>query len=412
MRINIDYIFTILGIKDTLNGYRVYRINKIINKFYLIHDNISIFKPYLKIIFYLLGLRININDNNFYLTLVRVISGNILIGDKLFLRKVLTEGVFKRSNVKSWILLRDILYIKGEYIIGGLCRDLSLNLNCNGMVNKNLLNALIENLIFNRSSDTDKEFIFKNTKAENKELLVDFLSILNCQNKNNKHILNSDFSRFVSGKNIAIVGPASTNIDNGIEIDSYDLVVRLNYTYSKKGVDEVLTGTRTDISYFNGEQSAYLLEKFHGILPKELKFSCIKGVGNFRLIKEKNKDRQVKLTDNFSLFTFYSSFTLAPLAILDLLHYNVKSIKLFNIDLFLTRDRHPNYYPNDFDRNNEDKLKKTLRESFIDHDPLIHYMLMGKLYQCDRLSADKVFDDVMALGREKYLEDLESIYQS
>ncbi|MCI0705891.1 MAG: glycosyltransferase family 29 protein [Ignavibacteriae bacterium] len=64
-----------------------------------------------------------------------------------------------------------------------------------------------------------------------------------------------NFSHFVNGKRVALVGPARTLIGKrlGALIDSYDIVVRINDAFEYLGVRELLpdVGERTDILYAN-----------------------------------------------------------------------------------------------------------------------------------------------------------------
>ena len=59
----------------------------------------------------------------------------------------------------------------------------------------------------------------------------------------------------ISGKSVAVVGPAPSSELIGSEIDSYDIVVRTNYQGQNKLGDPKEFGVRTDISYYNGFDS-------------------------------------------------------------------------------------------------------------------------------------------------------------
>ena len=66
------------------------------------------------------------------------------------------------------------------------------------------------------------------------------------------------YSEYVADKDVIVIGPAACVADDcdGIDVDSYDLICRLNWHWRvPKDMTRVL-GSRTDILYhcFNGEQ--------------------------------------------------------------------------------------------------------------------------------------------------------------
>ena len=57
------------------------------------------------------------------------------------------------------------------------------------------------------------------------------------------------FLSYLRGKSVAIVGPVDVGLDNGAEIDGFDVVVRLNHkVHHERNVQQF--GTRTDVSYY------------------------------------------------------------------------------------------------------------------------------------------------------------------
>ena len=60
---------------------------------------------------------------------------------------------------------------------------------------------------------------------------------------------NESFKKLIEGKTIAIVGPAPSNEQTGNEIDSFDIVIRINYRGKDKLGDIKEFLSRTDISY-------------------------------------------------------------------------------------------------------------------------------------------------------------------
>ena len=110
------------------------------------------------------------------------------------------------------------------------------------------------------------------------------------------------------------------------------------------------------------------------------------------------------------MLNFYSSFNLLPLALLDILETNVKIIKIFHADLFLTKNRTLNYYPSAF-KKHRSILPKLVIESFLDHDPMMHHKFLKNIYNNDKIIGDTKFDQVMKLDTHEYLKRLEEIYR-
>jgi len=67
-----------------------------------------------------------------------------------------------------------------------------------------------------------------------------------------------EYSEFVSGKDIIVIGPAACVVDDcaGIDVNSYDLICRLNWHWKVPADMTPILGSRTDILYhcFNGDQ--------------------------------------------------------------------------------------------------------------------------------------------------------------
>ena len=223
---------------------------------------------------------------------------------------------------------------------------------------------------------------------------------------------NKKFLKTLNNKSVAIVGPAETDRKDASEIDSFDIVVRLNYTHSGKNLDEFKKGLKIDISYFNGEQIDYLISNNNSKIPTDLKVACFKDNDTKRKdqLEKANPKKITKKITNYNMLNFYSSFNLLPLVLLDILEANVKIVKIFHSDLHLTVNRSLNYYPSVFKRE-QSILPKIMRESFLDHDPMMHHKFLKNIYNHDKIIGDVKFDEVMKLDTYTYLQKLEKIYQ-
>lgn len=139
------------------------------------------------------------------------------------------------------------------------------------------------------------------------------------------------YKELIKSKRIAIVGPGDTNKKNGYEIDSFDLVIRLNLFKDYNNEEKKLFGSKTDIIYFNGEN-----------------FQKIEKNGTTEFINDKYLSSRLNFSDRFYLKQNRSTRKLnLNLAgtngflqdiIVDLLHYDFKKIKVFNFDFYLNKN--------------------------------------------------------------------------
>ncbi len=372
----------------------------------------------IKIILLLSGINLKIKDDNFYYKLIDVINvqGNL---DKN--RSVLTHHLENHNlnsiGFRTWLNLRDIFYLKFEMVLGGICRTnavRSASINSRFSYNKKDKNRAKLDLILDLKKNKCSKNIMHFENIFDKELINKFLLLThtvkplkkNCENQK------EEFFKFLYNKNVAIVGPAESNSNDAVEIDAFDIVVRFNYTFSGKNLDQFKKGLKTHISYFNGEQFKYLINKMEGKLPNDLNVACIKD-NEFKRkeqLEKINPNKVIKKISNYNSLTFYSSLNLLPIALLDILEANTKSIKIFHSDLFLTTNRSPNYYPSQFNRDGNANIK-VMKESFLNHDPLMHHKFLKIIYKKNKIKGDKNFQKVMKMDTEEYLKNLEKLYR-
>ena len=382
-------------------------------------DNISAKKIKTTLLFS--GIKFNLEDDEFYFKLYNLLTiSENLESDRNFLINKFKSKSFNSVGFRSWLRLRDLLYLKSEIVLGGICRKKAIDFaikNKTGIFlsRKDKAKARIEGAlnfdeVKNHFAQFPLEYEFE------KEIVNKFIRSINSSKLNNgsyfKDNENNDFVKLLQNKTVAIVGPSETDNEDAIEIDSYDIVVRLNYTETGKNLDNIKKGLRADISYFNGEQIDYLIKNNDGKLPYDLKVACIKDNGNLRKakLKKANPEKIIKVITNYNLLTFYSTFNILPLAVFDILSTDVKKIKIFHSDLFLTRKRSAGYFPSTFKR--EKNMSKNIqKDSFLNHDPMMHHEFLKKIYINDKILGDEKFDKVMKLETYDYLKELEDVFR-
>jgi hypothetical protein len=73
-------------------------------------------------------------------------------------------------------------------------------------------------------------------------------------------------------------------------------------------------------------------------------------------------------------------------------------------------NRVKDYYPSSFNRN-QSTFPKIMRESFINHDPMIHHKFLKDIYGNEKIIGDTNFNEVIKLDTFEYLKRLEEIYR-
>lgn len=314
----------------------------------------------------------------------------------------------------SWLRLRNIFYLKSNFILGGICRkksiDSLLKSKFSFFVSKReRLGSKIDAILNNKNFEyylEDNEI----KKNINEKLLSKFITSV-FYNINNNLNLNRDKNKFfnmLDNKSVAIVGGAETDNNDGLEIDSYDLVCRLNHTDSNDNLNMIKKGSRTDITYVNGYTTDKLLENKTKISYKT-KAVVIKYNNLEKIKKTQNlfSNLIVKEIDNYNFLTFYSTLNLLPLALLDLLETKVRKIKIFHLDLYLSEKK--SYFPHLAPKMVSEN-KKLMLNSFVKHDPMFHHKFLKKLYEHPKIKSDANYQKVMKLSTQEYLEKLEDIY--
>ncbi|UCZ56945.1 hypothetical protein LGV61_01335 [Desulfurispirillum indicum] len=216
------------------------------------------------------------------------------------------------------------------------------------------------------------------------------------------HLYCQGFKKLIQGNRIAIVGPVPSSAQQGLEIDSFDQVVKFNYRGGEKGRDPIVQGGRISISYYNMQQSK--------VLAKQGFQDVFDALDAFVFIKKKSLQYFTALTDKSRVIYRYdwmlmdSELNVGPNATLDCLAFNPEQIKIFNIDLMLTAQRAEGYRPNS-------ALPINYLRSFVKtHDPAMQFQFFSHAYHAGLIDGDERFNAVINLGLEGYMRALQKMH--
>lgn len=239
-----------------------------------------------------------------------------------------------------------------------------------------------------------------------------------------------EFRKLVQGKSIAVVGPAKVDRQDAAQIDSYELVVRCNYREKGVGVDDTVKGLRCDITYFNGVQDKYFCDQETVNWPHEIEWAVCKSQVRAERVAEKVTRFLDTCKDTGSFRNLHRFKTRAlqparrvifhnkrlnaiPNIALDLHRFNPASIYVFHVDLFLTVERISSYHPDTMKIDNYLRQSVAALSSFSGvMDPITQYWILHELWQLGKIEGDSRFNEVMSLGEQEYMRQLQVIYGS
>lgn len=203
------------------------------------------------------------------------------------------------------------------------------------------------------------------------------------------------FGDLICGKRIALVAPAVPIVAQGAEIDSFDLVVRTNFSSHQtisKHADFI--GSRTDVSYYNGNFEP----DNRSAIRQEMEASPLQ----FMVLRFQEENVKSIYTPHLPVRTSHMTNPLykmnayaVPKIVYDLLRYNPARIKIFNADFFLGDKSHYDGY-----------IDYTIDviTSFFGHDVLRNFLLIKRWRDLGLVETDDRLSGIMELTTEQLLQ--------
>jgi len=204
-----------------------------------------------------------------------------------------------------------------------------------------------------------------------------------------------DFNKFVEKKHVAIVGGAPSEASMGADIDSYDLVARLNIDKISKDLVPLL-GSRVDIVYFRGERSLYLLEKFGIKYFEQLDAKWI--VFKLPIFMSKVNYMLKKLCLSAESAFPFGHLNAVQSAALDLLASNVREVMVFNTDFNLSGGSMKGYRPKSMEAVDYQLI-------FGSHPPHIQFLVTKCLSNSGFLKGDATLENLLELSYSQFVKN-------
>ena len=333
-------------------------------------------------------------------------------------------------NYQFWLEIKRLLFLVGFIRAGGKLRDHALDSLLSSAVRDDksvnpasVFQTAIEISDFKTAANFEQSARLRMEKSR-ASLLQPTLQALSSKGRNlNQRIEVSEdvqelcsFAEYIRDKSIAIVGPSVTDTDLSEEIDSYDIVIRTNFT----GEGSLPPGAGKKISASYYAKISRLMETDPSLIASlELVLLNYQTTKGEKIDSKKIKELGLN-TDSIALLLPTSGifFASVPNAIPHLVHDAIlaepRVIKLFKTNLFIN-PKYPSGYPNNkiasavTNKELRPRLFKQYR-GFAYHDPLAQLRFLRQTWKAGLIAGDHEFCQVMNLSDEQYLKHLESVY--
>lgn len=222
----------------------------------------------------------------------------------------------------------------------------------------------------------------------------------------------SAFADYIKGESMAIVGPAPSGEDSGVEIDSFDIVARFSYRGRQFLPNPEQFGTKVDVSYYAMVVASQIEALEDHAFFADLRFAL------FKSLEHSFQKRLLQSQIGRVLSRNNSFFDGSPMglqnALFDLLHFRPGRVKLFHVNFFLAQSYyHPGYIIGRAEQAvSGDRPRKILdRWLGLAHHGLVNQLNFTRnLWKAGLIEADNSCEAVLRLTPAEYMAAIEEVY--
>jgi hypothetical protein len=207
------------------------------------------------------------------------------------------------------------------------------------------------------------------------------------------------FRDLIQGRTVAVVGPAPPSEDLRAEIDAFDFVVRTNY----QGKLDPRAGSRTDISYYNGNRLISHRDEIIAIAPSLRWLVSARG-SDQALRRMLPTHPGIRSAESAPAIFFHANPLAIPAILIDLVRFVPARIKLFGSDFFSSKTSHTQGY------HRRPIEAEALSHSLRIHDPFSSFRLVQQLVRTGLCTVDALAEGVLRLDGEQYAARLQELY--
>lgn len=211
------------------------------------------------------------------------------------------------------------------------------------------------------------------------------------------------FYELINNKSIAVVGPLNLGESYGDEIESADLIIRLNQSYeTQAGIKPDKEGKRTDIVYYaNLYAKKYQSTSFKEV-PTDINIKCIV----FRTPIEYNGPLYKRTHLKSDSMEYNGSFTLGQALLFDILPFRPKSVKIYGADFYTSYNK----YSASYSSYSKDIPFTQIFVAHVLHDLFTQFVFAKLFFDKKMIAGDNIYSAVLSLSIYEYLSKMEEIY--
>jgi glycosyltransferase involved in cell wall biosynthesis len=210
---------------------------------------------------------------------------------------------------------------------------------------------------------------------------------------------------YLKGKSVAVVGPAPTGSLDGLEIDSFDVVIRMNWrfqAFTESNVAEF--GSKTDISLYNAHT-----------IRKIIKDNQIKSLSSLDFILTRRSCYAYSANQNSPMSAFriheypgsiYKSMNAIPTVLFNLILSEASTITLFTTNFYTSTDHHVDGYRGNKKQNVNNCTLVNLRTVLANHDLLAQKNEVKLLWRIGACNLQLETAKVIFLKNEEYFKKI------
>lgn len=216
---------------------------------------------------------------------------------------------------------------------------------------------------------------------------------------------NANFSKYLSGKSVAIVGPSPVKSNNGEEIDNFDVVIRPNFQ-KKSNVPHEKYGKRTNVVYYNRNRVKLYLDEILKVIS-ELDWVVFRTQSDINSFKSRELGKLCRVSSVANHLLFLDSYLQGiPVILNDVIQFAPSRIKVFSTNFFCSQEQYSNNYKPTYIPQNLAVAAHALRI----HEPFAGFSFMKNLFNRGLFEGDETTSEILRLSRNQYAKKLQSIY--
>ena len=219
------------------------------------------------------------------------------------------------------------------------------------------------------------------------------------------NFIDPDFRSFLRGASVAVVSPADIDKNDGVQIDSLDLVAKCNHRDGLGKADTAKKkGYKCDLNYYNKLTVDYMIKN-------KIPFSKTPSWHIFKNSKQMNSLSIFSESERYRSFIhmdyclFHGALNAIPNILIDLIAHGVKHIELFHVNFMLTPNRYSGYHP-------PLALPNSLKQlsGFSNHDPFTQIFLTRQLCKTNDVKTDERLKKIFTMSNYDIARNYSEVY--